>query len=40
LSGPNYFTVLTPATVPEPSATTALLGAAILLITATRRRRL
>lgn len=37
LSGPNYFTVLT--SVPEPSATAALIGGAILLTTAARRRR-
>lgn len=39
LSGPNYFTVLTTATVPEPSATAALLGGATLLATFVLRRR-
>ena len=39
LSGPNYFTVLTTATVPEPSATAALFGGATLLATFVLRRR-
>lgn len=39
LSGPNYFTVLTTAAVPEPSATAALLGGATLLATFVLRRR-
>ncbi|MBC8040575.1 MAG: NHL repeat-containing protein [Opitutaceae bacterium] len=37
LSGPNYFTVLT--AVPEPSATAALFGGAVLVAAASRRRR-
>lgn len=39
LSGPNYFTVLTTAAVPEPSTTAALLGGATLLATFILRRR-
>ena len=38
LSGPNYFTVLTPAAVPEPSACAALTGLAALLLTSLLRR--
>lgn len=39
LNGPNYFTVLTPAAVPEPATTAALLGGASLLATVLLRRR-
>lgn len=39
LSGPNYFTVITPAAVPEPAAAALILGLSALAITALRRRR-
>jgi DNA-binding beta-propeller fold protein YncE len=39
LNGPNYFTVLTTAAIPEPSATAALIGGACLLTVLTLRRR-
>jgi DNA-binding beta-propeller fold protein YncE len=39
LSGPNYFTVLTTTSVPEPATTAALFGGATLLATFVLRRR-
>ncbi|CAM3036284.1 DUF6923 family protein [Rariglobus hedericola] len=39
LSGPNYFTILTTAAVPEPSTTAALFGGVTLLATFLLRRR-
>ena len=40
LSGPNYFTVVTPAAVPEPAAAAWCAGMAALSLPALRRRRL
>lgn len=39
LSGPNYFTVLSPSAIPEPAAAAALVGIAALLFPTLRRRR-
>lgn len=39
LSGPNYFTVLNPAAIPEPAAAATFTGIAALLLPTLRRRR-